>query len=450
MVREPHHEVQPVENTRPRPEEPPKAASRRMEQQIPFFGGLLITAFRAWEDRTAAGNKAGAGVNCRNNNGEYRGDVTMRGFQLRKSLLVFAFFLVSGGVSAQDVPRYTVDAAWPKTLPNNWIMGQAAGVSADEDDHIWVIQRPLTLTDDEKAATFNPPKTKCCVPAPPILVFDQQGNLLKAWGGPGEGYQWPGNEHGIYIDPKGFVWIAGNGPEDGQVLKFTKEGKFLLQIGKPGPQTNSADTSRLGRPANISVDADAREVYVADGYYNHRIIIFDSETGAFKRMWGAYGKPPTDEKLGPYDPAAPLPQQFRNPVHCVKLARDGLVYVCDRTNDRIQVFKKDGTFVREFRVESNTLANGSVWELALFPDAGESFLLNADGANNEVRILKRETGETAGSFGRNGRGAGEFHWVHNLAVDSHGNIYTTEVDTGKRAQRFLLQGNFVLKKRTAQ
>jgi DNA-binding beta-propeller fold protein YncE len=374
---------------------------------------------------------------------------------LRASSMAFTalFFhspVVSGGTKAEDVPRYAVDAAWPKTLPNDWIIGQAAGVAADEDDHIWVVQRPLTLTDDEKAASLNPPRTKCCRPAPPVLEFDQEGNLLRHWGGPGQDYAWPGNEHGIYIDGKGFVWIAANGPNDGQVLKFTKDGKFVLQIGKSGPQTNSSDTSRLGRPANMSVDVAAQEVYIADGYYNHRIIVFDSETGAFKRMWGAYGKPPADEKLDAYDPAAPLPQQFRNPVHCVKLSADGLVYVCDRANDRIQVFKKDGTFVREFRIESKTLSNGSVWDLEFFPDASQSYLLNADGANNEVRVIKRDTGETASAFGRNGRNAGEFHWIHNLTVDSKGNIFTTEVDTGKRAQKFLLKGDIVLKKRTVQ
>lgn len=358
--------------------------------------------------------------------------------------------IIGASAYGADTPRYTVDASWPKTLPNDWIMGQAAGVSVDENDHIWVVQRPLTLTDDEKAATFTPPRTKCCKPAPPVLEFDQEGKLLRSWGGPGQGYDWPQNEHGIYIDGKGFVWLAANGANDGQVLKFTKDGKFVLQIGKPGPQTNSSDTTRLGRPANMAVDVQANEVYIADGYYNHRVIVFDSETGAFKRMWGAYGKPPTDEKLPPHDPAAPPPQQFNNPVHCVKLSHDGLVYVCDRANDRIQVFKKDGTFVREFIVENNTLSNGSTWDLDLFPDAGETYLLNADGANNEVRILERASGKIMGAFGRNGRNAGEFHWVHNLAVDSKGNIFTTEVDTGKRAQKFLLQGNFVLRKRSPQ
>jgi DNA-binding beta-propeller fold protein YncE len=189
----------------------------------------------------------------------------------------------------------------------------------------------------------------------------------------------------------------------------------------------------------MTVDAAANELYVADGYYNHRVIVFDADTGAFKRMWGAYGKPPTDEKLAAYNPAAAPSPQFGNPVHCVRIAKDGLVYVCDRANDRIQVFHKDGTFVKEMFVEKNTLANGSMWDLEIWQDANQSFLINVDGANNEVRTLVRDTGEIVGRFGRNGRMAGDFHWVHNLALDSKGNIFTTEVDTGKRAQKFVVQ-----------
>jgi hypothetical protein len=340
---------------------------------------------------------------------------------------------------AADTPKFKVDPFWPKPLPNNWIMGQAAGVAVDAQDHIWVVQRPGTLTSDEKAASLTPPATRCCIAAPPVMEFDHDGNLLRAWGGKGEGYDWPENEHGIYVDPKGFIWLAGNGAHDGQILKFTRDGKFVLQIGKSGAQTTSSDTTRLGRPANMTLDVAANELYVADGYYNHRIIVFDADSGAFKRMWGAYGKPPTDDKLPGYDPAAAPSPQFGNPVHCVRIARDGLVYVCDRMNDRIQVFRKVGSFVKELFVEKNTLANGSVWDLALWQDPAETFLINADGANNEVRTLVRDTGEIVGRFGRNGRMAGEFHWVHNLALDSKGNIFTTEVDTGKRAQKFVVQ-----------
>jgi DNA-binding beta-propeller fold protein YncE len=367
---------------------------------------------------------------------------------MRAILAAAAVSLFVTSLQAADQPKFQVDPAWPKPLPNNWIMGQPSGISVDGDDHIWVVQRPRSLTDDEKAASFSPPRSKCCIPAPPVLEFDQQGNLLRSWGGKGEGYDWPQNEHGIYVDHKGFVWLAGNGENDGQILKFTRDGKFVMQIGKQAAQTNSLDTSRLGRPANVVVDPATNELYVADGYFNHRVIVFDADTGAFKRMWGAYGKPPTDEKVPPYNPSAEPSQQLSN-VHCVRVARDGLVYVCDRTNNRIQVFRKDGTFVKEMFVEKATLGPGAIWDIEVWPDEGESFLLNADGTNNEVRILTRGDGATVGSFGRNGRMAGDFHWIHNLALDSKGNVFTTEVDSGKRTQKFLFKGDTVLRKRAA-
>ncbi len=245
---------------------------------------------------------------------------------------------------AGEVPKFAVDSSWPKPLPNNWIMGQVGGISTDAQGHIWVFQRPRSLTDDEKAASLTPPRTKCCVPAPPVLEFDSDGNLLRSWGGPGEGYQWFGNEHGIEVDDRGFVWLTGNAADDSQILKFTQDGKFVLQIGKIAPPKGSNDTTQLGRPAEVTVDKDANEVYIADGYGNRRVIVFDATSGAYKRHWGAYGKPPNDDKQAPYDPKAPVSQQFGNPVHCVKVANDGLVYVCDRTNNRLQVFKKDGNF----------------------------------------------------------------------------------------------------------
>jgi DNA-binding beta-propeller fold protein YncE len=339
--------------------------------------------------------------------------------------------------AAKDAPpQFKVDPFWPKPLPNNWIIGQASGVDVDPQDNVWIIHRYRRLEPDEKAAATNPPTSKCCIPAPPVLVFNPAGEVIKSWGGPGEGYEWPEMEHGMYIDPKGFVWLGGNGKTDGVVLKFTQDGKFVMQIGKNGPLTNSQDTTRLGQAADFVVDPEANEVYIADGYYNHRVIVFDSETGAFKRMWGAYGKPPTDEKIK-YDPAKPPSQQFGNPVHCVKLAKDGLLYVCDRTNNRIQVFKKDGTFVKEFIIEKNTLRSGSMWNLAFSKDPGQKYLFNADGSNNEVRTLDRESGAVLSTFGQQGRNAGFFHWVHNLALDSKGNIYTTEVGTGERVQKFM-------------
>lgn len=337
---------------------------------------------------------------------------------------------------------FAVDPYWPKPLPNNWILGQVSGVAVDNRDHVWILQRPRSLTDDERGAALNPPVSRCCVPAPPVMEFDIEGNLVQAWGGPGQGYDWPGNEHGISIDPKGFVWIAANGENDGQVLKFTREGKLVLQIGKPGPQINSNDVTRLAGAALAEVDPETNEVYVADGYRNRRIIVFDADTGAYKRHWGAYGKPPTDSGEKPIfsrphpPPATPLPE-FGNPVHCVRLSRDGFVYVCDRINNRIQVFRKNGTFVKEFIVEPQTAANGSVWDVVLSKDPQQQFIYMADGRNNQVLTLSRETGEVVSRLGRPGRYAGEFHWVHNIAIDSKGNLFTSEVDTGKRVQKFI-------------
>ena len=359
-----------------------------------------------------------------------------------------AFALILGAVliaathlppaRAGDIPKFEVDASWPKPLPNNWVLGQVGGITTDKDGHIWVLQRPRTLTDDEKGAALTPPRSKCCVPAPPVLEFDADGNLLRSWGGPGSGYTWVGNEHGIEVDDSGFVWITGNAPTDGVVLKFTTDGKYVGQIGTVGPIKGSNDTTALGRPAETFVDEAAREIYIADGYANRRVIVFNADTLAFKRYWGAYGHKPNDDKQQPYDPKAAVAQQFGNPVHCVKVSRDGLVYVCDRVNDRIQVFKTDGTFVKEWFYEKNTLGNGAVWDVAIWPDPKQTWLLSADGENNEIRILKRDDGSVVGSFGRNGRQAGQFHWIHAMAIDPKGNVYTAEVDTGKRVQKFKL------------
>jgi DNA-binding beta-propeller fold protein YncE len=341
---------------------------------------------------------------------------------------------------AQNPPKYQVDAAWPRELPNSWIMGQVGGMAVDKHDHIWVLQRPATATPDELGASLTPPRSMCCLPTPPVLEFDTLGNLLQSWGGPGEGYDWPKTEHGIYVDRDDNVWIGSNSPAgDRQVLKFMSSGKFLKQIGHPS--TDPFDSSRtdiLGRTAGIEVDADAHELYLADGYGNKRVIVFDSETGAFKRMWGAYGNKPDDADPGPYNPSAAPDQQFRNPVHCVHISHDGLVYVCDRSNDRMQVFTKQGKFVKEFKLRTQTLGMGSVWQFAFSIDPGQKFLLVADGEDNVIWVVRREDGAIVGQMGHNGRNAGQFHWLHQLVSDSQGNLYTGEVDTGKRIQKFVL------------
>jgi DNA-binding beta-propeller fold protein YncE len=342
----------------------------------------------------------------------------------------------SAQIAGTAIPQFQVDALWPKPLPNNWIIGQVGGITVDRFDRVWIVQRPNSLTSRERAAEQKPPTSKCCVAAPPVLVFDQSGNLLRAWGGPGEGYQWPETEHGIYIDDRDFVWLAGSGKTDGQLLKFTMDGKFVLQIGKSGPGNDSSSTERLGSPADIAVDTAAGEVFAADGYANRRVVVFDSETGAYKRHWGAYGKKPSDEKTQSYDPARPPSAQFGNPVHCVRIDKEGFVYVCDRTNDRVQIFRKDGTFVSEHFYEKNTLGTGSVYELVFSPDKEQKYIYMADGANGEIRILDHASKEILGRFGRVGRQAGQFTALHNIAIDHQGNIFTAEVATGERIQKF--------------
>jgi DNA-binding beta-propeller fold protein YncE len=349
--------------------------------------------------------------------------------------LAFAALLVAPLASKAEGPGLKVDSQWPKPLPNNWILGQIGGITVDGQDNIWVFQRPRSLTDDEKGAALTPPRSKCCVPAPSVLVFTPAGDLVKAWGGPGEGYDWPAVEHGILVDNKGFVWLTGSGVNDGMILKFTTDGKFVKQLGKRGPLTSSTDLGQFGQAAALSLDAPANEIYVADGYGNHRVAVIDADSGAIKRIWGAYGKPPTDEKIADFDPES---KQFANPVHCVTLAANGLVYVCDRRNNRVQVFHKDGGFVRQFAFDPKTQGSGSSWGVAFSPlDKEQANFVLLDGTNNEMKTVRVADGAVLATTGRPGRQAGEFHWVHAGAFDSKGNFYTGEVDTGKRVQKFV-------------
>src|SRR5215831_2412248 len=345
--------------------------------------------------------------------------------------------------AAVMAPRFEVDPLWPKPLPNHWLLGSTIGVSVDAQDHVWIIHRgPGTLNErtEMSAATKPPTAEACCVPAPPVLEFDPAGNLVGHWGGPGEGYEWPLSNHGITVDYKGNVWIGGNGANDAHVLKFTKSGKFLMQIGHQGKGKGSNDPENFGRVAKIFVDPKTNEAYIADGYGNKRVVVIDADTGKFKRYWGAYGNKPDDTNLGAYDPKAPHAQQFRTPVHCADLSNDGLLYVCDRPNDRIQIFKPDGSFVKEVFVATNTLGDGSVWDIAFSKDPDQRFILLADGQNSRVRIIVRETLEEITAFGAGGRQPGQFYGVHSLASDSKGNIYTTETYEGKRVQKFIYKG----------
>ena len=336
-----------------------------------------------------------------------------------------------GESAPSDIPRFRVDPFWARQLPDNWMLGQVSGVAVDDRDHVWIVHRPRTLDARQRGE-----EGMCCVPAPPVIELDPDGNVVRSWGGPGDGFEWPENEHGIHVDHQGNVWIGGNGAGDAHVLKFTGDGEFLLQIGRAGQSGGSNDTENLGRPASIEVDPAATEVYIADGYGNRRVVVFDSETGEYKRHWGAYGERPQDTALPPYDPAAEPIRHYRSPVHGVAIANDGLVYVADRTNNRVQVFEKSGEFVTETFIRPETLGSGSASGVTLSEDADQRWLFVPDGTNNVVWILDRATLEVVDHFGRLGKNAGQFYRLHNLAIDSRGNLYTTEVNVGQRLQKF--------------
>ncbi|MEX2281920.1 MAG: hypothetical protein WEE89_05515 [Gemmatimonadota bacterium] len=369
-------------------------------------------------------------------------------------LLVSAIIALGAGQRALDpmaereqavqAPRFEVDPFWPKPLPNHWVLGMAIGVGVDSRDHVFIVHRSNDSLEptQERGATANPPISECCVGAPPVLEFDPEGNLVRGWGGPADGYTWPGSNHGIAIDDKDNVWIGGNGGSDSHILKFTHDGKFLMQIGTPGlgQQNASHAMDRFGKVAKISFDVANNEAYIADGYGNRRVAVIDMDNGKIKRFWGAYGNKPDDTATPPYNPDAPLIQQFRTPVHCAEPTNDGLVYVCDRPNDRIQVFRKDGTFVKEQRIAPRTLGDGSVWDIAFSRDPQQKFLYLADGKNARVYVMDRQSLEILTTFGDGGRQPGQFFAVHSIATDSKGNIYTTETYEGKRLQKFVYKG----------
>ena len=360
-------------------------------------------------------------------------------------LLISTFFtllfpLLSQAASVK-APAFEVDPYWPQPLPNHWVLGSAIGVGVDSRDHVFVIHRRNSFNERTEIGAATDPKTaECCIPAPNILEFDPEGNLVNSWGGPSDDYDWPSSNHGLTLDHKDNVWIGGNGGTDSHILKFTRDGKFLMQLGKPDQGIDSHSTTNFGRVAKISFDAAANEAFVADGYANKRVAVLEADTGKFKRYWGAYGNEPDDTNIGRYSPEDPPAQQFRNPVHCADPSNDGLVYVCDRANDRIQVFKTNGTFVKEKFIAPLTLGDGSVWDIAFSKDRAQKFMYVADGKNMKVYILDRKSLEVLTSFGDGGRQPGQFFAVHSIATDSKGNIFTTETYEGKRVQKFKYKG----------
>jgi hypothetical protein len=382
-------------------------------------------------------------------------------------------------------PTFKVDSGWPKQLPNNWIIGQVGGLSVDKANHIWVYQRPESDTADELWAAQSPQAAICCLPAPPVLEFNGAGDLINAWGPvenitccaagttvPGRNpndpeptsYNYVKVEHGIYADDAGYVWITGNGAGDRQILKFTQNGNFIMQIGSPGTTCNNLDTVDICKGAQFYVDVPHNELYVADGYGNNRVVVFNATTGKFKRAWGAFGVtatqgamttgwgaiPPLAATYPAYTYSAGAPTyHFLNPVHCVTVDPvTRYVWVCDRVNDRLQVFTSAGAYVGQCYFAQGTLGPGSMWDLKFYPRGTDNVLLGTDGTNQVVYEFlprpSRTSGQTTpstacpitGIFGHNGRNAGYFHWVHVTDVDSYGNFYEGEVDTGKRVQKF--------------
>jgi DNA-binding beta-propeller fold protein YncE len=335
---------------------------------------------------------------------------------------------------------YHVDTGWPAPLPDKWLLGDVGGVSVDRHDHIWVLNRPRTLRPVDIQAGANPPTAKCCVAAPPVIEFDGAGKVLRSWGGPKQVPDWFDSEHGIFVDADDHVWILGAGPHDGQLLKFDMDGRLLLRIGRKGTLAAPNDPTMLGLPTDIYVDTARREVYVSDGYRNHRVIVFDSESGTFKRQWTAFGRPvdPTYSS----DPGTPeisqqghIPDKFTT-VHCVTMIA-GEIYVCDRANDRVQVFTPDGRYLRQISFNANMAGSiGAAWDAAPIPGNTDRILV-LDGINSEFAVLDTHSGNVLASYLSKGRYAGQMSWPHQVAIDRKGRLYVAEVGNAQRIQRFV-------------
>jgi hypothetical protein len=342
--------------------------------------------------------------------------------------------------AALRAPVFQVDEKWP-AIPNNWVLGEVSSIAVDPQDRIWVLHRPASIPAAQRASA-----------APPVLQFDADGRLLTSWGGPADGYDWPDREHGIYVDAKGFVWISGNGgwPKpagegrtDDMILKFTAAGKLVLQIGSRGRSAGNTDTSNVHQPADVFVHAPTNELFVADGYGNQRVVVFDADSGRFKRMWGAFGnQPPSAMTPNPPQsapPAAEAPPQF-GLVHAVKVSNDGIVYVADRTYRRIQTFTLDGKYIRQINLATEGTVAPVPAGFAFSPDTRQQYLYVVDSGPMRVVVLDRAALTQIGAFGMRGPKPGEFDIVHHMAADSKGNLYTAEIVTNRRAQRFVLDG----------
>jgi sugar lactone lactonase YvrE len=339
---------------------------------------------------------------------------------------------------ASGTPRFQVDPIWPREMPNNWILGAVTGVFVDAKDHIWVTHLPETLTEEETSAVQKPPIATCCAPAPTVIEFDAAGDVVQGWGDPSQDISvYPRNPHGIFVDHNNFVWIGTYMHH--RVMKFTRDGKLVMTIGTYDKTGGGADTTLLGGPAGIWVDPKTNEAFIADGYRNRRVIVFDGATGNYLRHWGAYGEPPDDTYKAAVTPDGPPPKQFST-VHGITGTKDGRIYVADRRGNRIQVFDQKGKFITEKIIAPRTLASGSAFVLVPSQDPSEQWLYMADGTNHKIWILRRSDLEIVGEFGRGGRQLGQMLRPHGMSVDSKGNLYVGEASTGRRVQRFTLQG----------
>ena len=339
--------------------------------------------------------------------------------------------LATGGI-----PMFQVDTSWPKEMPNLWILGSVTSVFVDSNDHVWITHLPETLTPEETSAAQDPPIGECCLPAPVVIEFDADGNVVQGWGDPStqDVSEFPRNAHGLFIDHEDNVWIGTF--RHHRVMKFTRSGQLLMTIGEYDNNRGSNDTNFLGGPAGIWVDPEDNEVFIADGYRNRRVVVYDGDTGDYLRHWGAYGEVPDDSySYAQEGPEGSPPRQFST-VHGVVGANDGLIYVADRRGNRIQVFQQNGEFVMEKIIAPETLASGSAFVIALSPDDNQEWLYLADGTNHKVWILHREDLDIVGQFGRGGRQVGQFLRPHGMGIDSHGNLYVGEASTGRRVQKF--------------
>ena len=343
----------------------------------------------------------------------------------------------SEAMPSDGPPVFRVDASWPREMPNKWIMGAVTAVFVDSRDHVWVAHLPETLTPEETSAVQDPPIGTCCAPAPSVIEFDADGAVVQGWGDSSQDVsEYPRNPHGLFVDHNDFVWVGTY--RHHRVMKFTRSGELVMTLGEYDVNGGSDDPRLLGGPAGIWVDPESNEVFIADGYANRRVVVFDGETGDYLRHWGAYGEAPDDEYRYDYagrgEEDAP-PGQFST-VHGVIGSRDGLIYVADRRGNRIQVFRQSGEYVAEKTIAPLTLASGSAFVLALSPDPDQRWLYLADGTNHKVWTLRREDLEVVGEFGRGGRQAGQFLRPHGMSVDSRGNLYVGEASTGRRVQKF--------------